>query len=86
MVYASSNRITDFYPVLQRLSGDDPLRPDGPYAATKAWREPLGRLYSDKFGLWVICLRIGSFESEPTEARRLETWLSRGDAACSAPA
>jgi len=80
VVYASSNRITGFYPVSQRLSGDDPPRPDGLYAATKAWGEALGRLYADKFGLEVICLRIGSFESEPSEPRHLETWLSHGDA------
>ncbi len=82
VVYASSNRITGFYPVSQRISGDDPPRPDGLYAATKAWGEALGRLYADKFGLEVICLRIGSFESEPTEPRHLETWLSHGDAVC----
>ncbi len=80
VVYASSNRITGFYPVSQRLSGWEPPRPDGLYAATKAWGEALGRLYADKFGLEVICLRIGSFEAEPTEPRHLETWLSHGDA------
>lgn len=39
-----------------------------------------GRLYADKFGVSVICLRIGSFEEAPTEPRHLGTWLSPHDA------
>ncbi|MFF3906118.1 hypothetical protein ACFYZJ_08910 [Streptomyces sp. NPDC001848] len=42
--------------------------------------EALGQLYADKFGLSVICLRIGSFEPIPTEPRHLATWLSPRDA------
>lgn len=80
VVYASSNRITGFYPADQRLRGDEPVRPDGLYGVTKAFGEALGRLYADKFGLEVVCLRIGSFLAEPTEARHLSTWLSPGDA------
>lgn len=41
--------------------------------------EALGRLYAEKFGLSVICLRIGSFEPRPTESRHLATWLSPRD-------
>lgn len=41
----------------------------------KAFGEALGRLYADKFGLEVVCIRIGSFLAEPTEARHLSTWL-----------
>ncbi|MGW1985049.1 hypothetical protein ACWCPJ_21800 [Streptomyces collinus] len=42
--------------------------------------EALGQLYADKFGLSVICLRIGSFEPRSTEPRHLATWLSPRDA------
>ncbi|MDJ0385966.1 hypothetical protein [Streptomyces sp. G-G2] len=42
--------------------------------------EALGQLYADKFGLSVICLRMGSFERTPTEPRHLATWLSPRDA------
>src|SRR5262245_40008658 len=80
VVYASSNRITGFYPVDRRLDGSEPVRPDGLYGATKAFGEALGRLYADKFGLEVICVRIGSFEERPSESRHLTTWLSPGDA------
>lgn len=47
---------------------------------SKAAVEALGRLYADKFGLSVVCLRIGSFEHLPTESRHLATWLSPRDA------
>ncbi|MDD1061563.1 hypothetical protein NMG29_25655 [Streptomyces cocklensis] len=46
---------------------------------SKAAVEALGRLYADKFGVSVVCLRIGSFENAPTERRHLATWLSPRD-------
>jgi uronate dehydrogenase len=80
VVYASSNRATGFYRVDERLAGDEPPRPDGLYAATKAFGEALARMYSDRFGLEAICVRIGSFWERPAEPRHLHTWLSPGDA------
>ncbi|MET8119871.1 NAD(P)-dependent oxidoreductase [Micromonospora sp. NPDC005189] len=79
VVLASSNRVTGFYPVGQVVAPDAPARPDGFYGVSKVAVEALGRLYADKFGLSVVCLRIGSFEDEPTEARYLATWLSPRD-------
>ncbi|WP_319464114.1 NAD(P)-dependent oxidoreductase [Micromonospora sp. RTP1Z1] len=79
VVLASSNRVTGFYPVGQVVVPDAPVRPDGFYGVSKVAVEALGRLYADKFGLSVVCLRIGSFEDEPTEARHLATWLSPRD-------
>ena len=80
VVYASSNRATGFYGVDERLAGGEPPRPDGLYGATKAFGEALARMYSDRFGLEVLCVRIGSFEDRPTDARHLTTWLSPADA------
>ncbi|MEU6972766.1 NAD(P)-dependent oxidoreductase [Kitasatospora aureofaciens] len=80
VVLASSNRVTGFYPVGHLTTPQDPVRPDGLYGVSKAAVEALGRLYADKFGLSVICLRIGSFEPAPTEPRHLATWLSPRDA------
>ncbi|MCJ7550590.1 MAG: NAD(P)-dependent oxidoreductase [Anaerolineae bacterium] len=37
-----------------------PVRPDSLYAVSKAFAEALGRYYVDRFGMSVICLRIGS--------------------------
>ena len=47
---------------------------------SKSFGESLGRLYADKYGLEVACLRIGTFEERPREARHLSTWLSHRDA------
>jgi uronate dehydrogenase len=58
-----------------------PPRPDGLYGVSKVAVEALGRLYADKFGLEVVCLRIGSLEPEPTDPRHLATWLSPRDCA-----
>jgi uronate dehydrogenase len=80
VVYASSNHVTGFYPVDARLAGGEPPRPDGLYGATKAFGEALARMYSDRFGLEVICLRIGSFAERPSQPHQLHMWLSPGDA------
>lgn len=80
VVLASSNRVTGFYPAGHTTGPQDPLRPDGLYGVSKAALEALGQLYADKFGLSVICLRIGSFEPAPGEPRHLATWLSPRDA------
>ena len=42
--------------------------------------EATGRLYADKYGLEVVCLRIASFRPKPTLTRELGTWLSPNDA------
>ena len=81
VVLASSNRLTGGYPANRTVSPDMPPRPDGLYGVSKVAVEALGRLYSDKFGLEVVCLRIGSLESEPSEPRHLATWLSPRDCA-----
>ncbi|MET9293608.1 NAD(P)-dependent oxidoreductase [Streptomyces sp. NPDC003077] len=80
VVLASSNRVTGFHPAAHHIGPRDPVRPDGLYGVSKVAVEALGRLYADKFGLSVICLRIGSFEREPSEPRHLSTWLSPRDA------
>ncbi|MEU5116345.1 NAD(P)-dependent oxidoreductase [Streptomyces longwoodensis] len=80
VVLASSNRVTGFYPAGHLTGPREPVRPDGLYGVSKVAVEALGQLYADKFGLSVICLRIGSFEPAPTEPRHLATWLSPRDA------
>jgi uronate dehydrogenase len=80
VVYASSNHATGFYRPEARLTGDEATRPDSLYGVTKVFGEAVGRLYADKFGLQVVAVRIGSFESEPSHPRHLHTWLSHGDA------
>jgi uronate dehydrogenase len=79
VVFASSHHVVGFYPRGQRLGPDDPVRPDTFYGVSKAFGEALGRLYADKYGLEVVCVRIGSFAERPTTPRQLSIWLSPRD-------
>jgi uronate dehydrogenase len=79
VVFASSAHVVGFYPRGQTLGPDDPVRPDTFYGVSKAFGEALGRLYADKYGLEVVCLRIGSFAERPTTPRQLSIWLSPRD-------
>ncbi|MGZ4641142.1 MAG: NAD-dependent epimerase/dehydratase family protein [Blastococcus sp.] len=82
VVLASSNHATGYTP---RPDGgllteaDAPPRPDTYYGVAKVTMEALGSLYADRYGLDVVCLRIGSAFPEPTTTRMLATWLSPAD-------
>lgn len=80
VVYASSNRVTGMYPTDTLVDADMPARPDGVYGVSKVAGEALCRLYSDKFDLSTIALRIGSYEQQPSTPRERATWLSHRDA------
>jgi uronate dehydrogenase len=80
VVVASSLHVTGFYDATQRISPAVPVRPDSFYGVGKACGENLGRLYADKHGLAVVCVRIGTFAEQPTTPRHLSTWLSPRDA------
>ena len=79
VVFASSNHATGFYRVGQPVDPGLPPRPDSRYGVSKVFGEALGRLYADKHGLAVACLRIGSFRERPQNARELRTWISHRD-------
>jgi uronate dehydrogenase len=79
VVFASTNHVTGFYPASQRIDPNDPVRPDSVYGVTKVFGEALGRLYADKFGLEVVCLRIGAFGERPSDANSVRMWLSPRD-------
>src|SRR3712207_4163742 len=79
---ASSSHATGFTP--RPASGllteaDAPPRPDTYYGVAKVTMEALGSLYADRYGMDVVCLRIGSAFPEPTTVRMLATWLSPAD-------
>ena len=64
VLYASSNHIVGRLPNqapdgTPPLGVDVPHRPDSFYGLSKSFGESLGRLYADKRGLQVACLRIG---------------------------
>lgn len=79
VVFASSNHVIGFYARGETVGPDDPVRPDTFYGVSKAFGEVLGRLYADKYGLEVVCLRIGAFAERPTSPRQLSIWLSPRD-------
>jgi uronate dehydrogenase len=79
IVYASSNHVIGYYRASSRVGVDVPPRPDSRYGVSKAFGEALGRLYADKHGISVACLRIGSFRKRPEDARQLATWISPRD-------
>ncbi len=57
------------------------IRPDGLYGASKVYGEALGRMYVDRFGLSVVCLRIGTVNEvdRPRNARHFATLLTHAD-------
>ncbi|GIE97492.1 NAD-dependent epimerase/dehydratase family protein [Paractinoplanes rishiriensis] len=85
VVLASSNHAAGLYDQSEAgpggLPDDVPARPDSYYGWSKAAMESLGRLYHDRLGLHVVCLRIGSCTPHPSDARDLAVWLSPDDAA-----
>jgi uronate dehydrogenase len=80
VVLASSLHVTGFYEAGDHVGPDVPLRPDSFYGVGKAFAENLGRLYADKHGVEVVCLRVGTVADRPTTPRHLSTWLSPRDA------
>jgi|tagenome__1003787_1003787.scaffolds.fasta_scaffold20476395_2 uronate dehydrogenase len=81
VIYASSNHVVGMYPRNRRLTAAAPFRPDSRYGITKAFGELLGAFFADKYGLRVLCIRIGSAEPRPVDRRRLSIWLSSRDLA-----
>jgi uronate dehydrogenase len=79
VVLASSNHVTGFYACDETIGPQQPVRPDSFYGVSKVFDEAIGRLYAEKFGLEVVCLRIGTFASRPRNRRHLSTWLSPRD-------
>ena len=85
VVFASTNHVTGFYEQEGMYTTPEmPVRPDSLYGASKAFGESLGRYYVDRYGLAVVCLRIGSFQPDSAVVERqgdriLSTWLSHRD-------
>lgn len=81
LVFASSHHVSAFAETGTRVALENPYRPTGLYAVSKAFGETLGRLYALKFGLSVICLRIAAFQPQPRDHRQLLIWISPRDMA-----
>jgi uronate dehydrogenase len=81
VVFASSNHAVGFYRRTRRIGVDVLPRPDSRYGVSKAYGEALGAYYADKFGLRVLCIRIGNVADRPVDERRLSIWIAPEDLA-----
>ena len=84
IVYASTNHVIDGYTKDRLVTSDMAIRPDSMYAVSKQFGESLGCFYSDRYGMSIVCLRIGSPLPDDHEGllknrRLLSTWLSIRD-------
>jgi uronate dehydrogenase len=79
VVYASSNHAVGYTPRTSLATTDVPPRPDTYYGVSKVFGEALGSLMVDRYGLQVVCLRIGSWRQYPESVRELSTWISPAD-------
>ena len=80
VIYASSHHVVGFYRRARFIDQTVVPRPDSVYGVSKVFGEAVGRLFADKHGLSVACLRIGAFRDKPADRRLLPIWLSPRDA------
>ncbi len=81
VIYASSHHAIGFYRRSRVIDNTVAPRPDSRYGVSKVFGEALGRLYADKHGLSVACIRIGVCRVKPEDVRHLSVWVSYGDMA-----
>jgi uronate dehydrogenase len=79
VVYASSHHAVGYYRRGRTIDRTVQPRPDGPYGVSKVFGEAVGRMFADKHGMTVACLRIGGFLLKPKDLRTLRIWLSPRD-------
>lgn len=79
LVLASSNHAVGYYPVADDMAADLPPLPDTYYGVSKAAIEALGALYAHRYGMDVICVRIGMCFPKPMGVRGLSLWMSPDD-------
>jgi len=81
IVFPSSNHAVGFYRRDQVIDHRVYPKPDGRYGVSKVFGEALASLYADKYGMQVLCIRIGNVNTRPIDKRRLSIWLSPRDLA-----
>jgi len=79
VVFASSNHAMGFYRRRRKVGTEALVRPDSRYGVSKAFGEALGALYADKYGLRVLCIRIGNVGDRPVDMRRMAIWIRPDD-------
>lgn len=82
VVFASTNHTVGFHPNDGQVAPDYLFpRPDTYYGVSKVAGEAIGSLYHDRYGLDVVCVRIGGCFEKPLDSRMLANWLSPRDGA-----
>ncbi len=79
VVHASGSHPVGFVPGSAPATADVPPRPDTYSDVSVVFGEALGRLMVDRYGLEVVCLRIGAWKQYPTSVPELSTWISPAD-------
>ena len=79
IIFASSAHVIGFHNRKNRIDEKCTLRPDSHYAVSKCLGEALASLYSDKYDIKTMSIRIGSVLPQPTDERFLSTWISFRD-------
>jgi len=69
-------------PGARMLDYTDPPRPDSFYGVGKLFGENTGRLFSDKYGMSVLCIRLGAVmaSDKPEMVRHFPGYLAQADA------
>ena len=81
LVFATSNHAVGFYRRDETIDHRIYPKPDSRYGVSKVFCEALGSLYADKYGMEVMCIRIGNLAPRPVDKRRLSIWISPRDLA-----
>ena len=81
IIFPTSNHATGFYRRDQTIDHTVYPRPDGRYGVSKVFGEALGSMYSDKYGMQFLMIRIGNVNPAPIDKRRLAIWVSPRDLA-----
>ena len=81
LLFATSNHAVGFYRRDEVIDHRVYPKPDSRYGVSKVFGEALASLYADKYGLEVLCMRIGNVNPKPVDKRRLSLWISPRDLA-----
>jgi len=79
-VFFSSMHVMGMYRRNSRITEQDEIRPDNPYAVSKVYGEALCRLYNEKHGLTVASVRLGGVAPAATGTDP-GAWISPEDVA-----
>jgi nucleoside-diphosphate-sugar epimerase len=73
------DKVTEAWPL---ITYQDLPRPDSPYAVGKLFGEACGRWFADRYGMSVLCIRLGAVldTDRPKLIRHFPGYLSQADA------